>query len=171
MANPAASVHSQEMTSPALYMDAVITQNRSLSRKGLFVLMGIFAAANLLIAVFLLSIGAIPVPIFLGLDFVGLFIAFRVSNRRAAVAERVRVSADRVEVLREANGEGRTIWTSPTAFTQVSFEESGRGSRLRLRRAGQAMTLARSLAPEERSAFADALRAAIQAARHERYPS
>ena len=160
------------MTSPALYMDAVITPNRSLSRRGQFVLIGVFAAANLLIAIFLFAIGAIPVPIFLGLDFVGLFIAFRVSNRRAAIAERVRVSADRVEVLREANGEGRTIWTSPTAFTQVSFEETERGgSRLRLRRAGQAMTLARSLAPEERSAFAAALRAAIQAARGERYPA
>ena len=158
------------MTSPALYMDAVITPNRSLSRKGLFVLMGIFGAANLLIAIFLLSIGAIPVPIFLGLDFVGLLIAFRVSNRRAAVAERVRVSADRVEVLREWAGEGRTVWTSPTAFTQVTFDETDRGvSRLRLRRAGQAMTLARSLAPEERSAFAAALRDAIQAALRERY--
>ena len=159
------------MAPEVFYMDAVITPNRSLSRKGLFVLMGVFAAANLLIAVFLLSIGAIPVPIFLGLDFIGLLIAFRVSNRRATIAERVRVSADRVEVLREADGEGRTIWTSPTAFTQVSFEETERGgSRLRLRRAGQAMTLARSLAPEERSAFAAALRDAIQAARRERYP-
>lgn len=158
------------MTSQALYMDAVITPNRSLSRKGLFVLMGIFGAANLLIAVFLLSIGAIPVPIFLGLDFVGLLIAFRINNRRAAVAERVRVSADRVEVLREWEGEGRTVWTSPTAFTQVTFDETERGvSRLRLRRAGQVMTLARSLAPEERSAFAAALRAAIQAALRERY--
>ena len=126
----------------------------------------------LILSAFLFAIGAFPVPIFLGLDFVGLVIAFRVSNRRARVAERVRVTADRVEVRRETDGDGWTIWTSPTAFTQVSFEETDRGvTRLRLRRAGQAMTVARSLAPEERSAFAAALRDAIQAARRERYPT
>jgi len=160
------------MTSPALYMDAVITPNRSMSRTGLYVLFGIFGAANLLIAIFLLVIGAVPVPIFLGLDFAGLALAFHISNKRARTAERVRVSADLVEVSREADGRARTVWSSPTAFTQVSFDpDERRGPHLRLKRAGRALILARSLGPEERGAFATALKAAIRAARSERYPA
>ena len=158
------------MTSPALYMDAVITPNRSLSRTGLYVLFGIFAAANIMIGIFLILIGAVPVPIFLGLDFVGLAVAFHISNRRALTAEHVRVSADLVEVMREGGGKARTVWSSPTAFTQVSFDpDERRGPYLRLKRAGRAMILARSLGPAERRDFAAALGSAIRAARNERH--
>jgi uncharacterized membrane protein len=160
------------MTTPSLYMDAVLTPNRSLSRKGLWVLLGLFCAANLLICVFLLAIGAFPVPIFLGLDVIGVLIAFRVSNRRARIAERVRVSADLVEVLREGGGRSHVMWSSPTAFTQVSLDQAEPGGlRLRLRLAGRALTLASDLGPEERADFAVALQKAIRTARDERHPT
>jgi uncharacterized membrane protein len=151
-------------------MDAVITPNRSLSRKGLLALLVIFGLFNLMAAIFLLVIGAFPIPIFLGLDFAGILLAFHVNNRRARIAERVRVSADRVEVLREADGRAQLLWSSPTAFTQVSFDpDERRGPYLRLKRAGQALIVAKSLGPAERSDFAEALSAAIRNARAERY--
>ena len=158
------------MSSATLYMDAVITPNRSLSRKGLFALLSIFGVFNLMAAIFMLVIGAFPIPIFLGLDFAGILFAFHVNNRRARIAERVRVSADLVEVSREADGKAQILWSSPTAFTQVSFDpDERRGPVLRLKRAGQALTLASSLGPAERSDFAQALSAAIRSARAERY--
>jgi uncharacterized membrane protein len=150
------------MAGQPLYMDAVITPNRSLSKRGLWVLMGVLAAYNLLVTIFLLAIGAFPVPIFLGLDFAGVALAFHVSNRRARDAERVQVSAERVEVVRSR----RTVWSSPTAFTQVAMEDD-----VQLRLSGQAVTVARALSPLERAAFAEALRAAIAAAQRERYAS
>jgi uncharacterized membrane protein len=154
------------MAGQPLYMDAVITPNRSLSKRGLWLLMGVLAAYNLVVGVFLLAIGAFPVPIFLGLDFLGLFVAFRVSNRRARHAERVQVSAERVEVVRQS----RTVWSSPTAFTQVAVEAADQHhARVELRLSGQAMTVARSLSPRERAVFAEALQGAIAAAKRERY--
>ncbi len=178
MACGAAGVHIGGMA-PAdapgahVYMDALLTPNRSLSRRGLWVLMGVLVAYNLLVAIFLVLIGAFPVPIFLGLDFVGLFIAFRVNNRRAGRAERVHVTADRVQVsYRHAPGREHTVWSSPTAFTRVAVERVGeRESRIRLRLSGRFMSVGGNLGPEERSGFAEALQQAIRRARSERYTS
>lgn len=151
---------------PLLYMDAVITPNRSLSKRGLLVLLGVLAAYNLLLAAFLMAIGAFPVPIFLGLDFLGVFLAFRVSNRRAARSERVRVSAERVEVDRQS----RTVWSSPTAFTRIALQDGDQPhARLELRLSGKALAIGRALSPGERRALAQALERAILAARGERH--
>ena len=149
-----------------LYMDAVITPNRSLSRRGLRILMGVLLAYNVIVALFLFAIGAFPVPIFLGLDFAAVALAFHVSNRRARRAERVRVSAETIEVERS----NVTVWTSPTAFTRVALEDADdHNARVELRLSGQALTVGAALSPRERAAFADALKDAIAAAMKERY--
>jgi uncharacterized membrane protein len=144
-----------------LYMDATITPNRSLSKRGLYVLLGILAFYNVVVAIFLVAIGAFPVPVFLGLDFAGVALAFHVSNRRALKAERVRVSAERVEVRRR----DKTVWSSPTAFTQVAAAERA----VELRLSGKSLGVARALSPRERRAFAEALERAIATAKRERY--
>ena len=153
-----------------LYMDAVITPNRSLSRKGFYWLIGVLVAMNLAIATFMLVLGAIPVPIFLGLDVVGVLIAFRASYRGADQAERVQVSAQEVRVSHQIGRSARTIWTSPTAFTWVSVEApDDHEVRVRLHLSQRALTIARALSPPERAQFADALQAAIREARAERH--
>ncbi|HTK36049.1 MAG TPA: DUF2244 domain-containing protein [Caulobacteraceae bacterium] len=149
-----------------LYMDAVITPNRSLSKRGFAILMGAMVGYNLVIALFMLVIGAFPVPIFLGLDVLGVGLAFHVSNRRARRAERVRVSAERIEVERQS----RTVWRSPTAFTSVALEDAGDPhARVELRLSGRSITVGDRLSPAERAGFADALNRAIAAARAERH--
>ena len=154
-----------------VYMDALLTPNRSLSRRGLWILLAVLAAYNLLVMVFLLAIGAFPVPIFLGLDFVGVLVAFRISNRRAGRAERVHVTAERVQVShRPPQGSERTVWSSPTAFTRVALEQAGEHeARISLRLSGRALRVGASLSPGERSSFAAELERAIRAARMERY--
>jgi uncharacterized membrane protein len=153
-----------------LYMDAVITQNRSLSPTGFKVLIGFVVAANILFGIFLFVIGAWPVPIFLGLDVLAIWWAFKLSFRAAESAERVQVSAEQVVVLRESPGRRRRIWSSPTAFTRVALEQAGEHERrVRIRLSNKVLTIARALSPDERSAFADALERAIRAARAERH--
>lgn len=149
-----------------LYMDAVITVNRSLSPGGFKVLFGAVVSANVLFAIFLFVLGAWPAPIFLGIDVLLVWLAFRASFRAAERAERVRVSAEAVEVLHAE----RTVWRSPTAFTRVDVEDRGENDRrVRLRLSGRSLTVARALSPPERRQFAIALQDAIRAARAERY--
>ena len=149
-----------------LYMDAVITLNRSLSPRGFKVLFGAVLAVNVAFALFLVALGAWPAPIFLGIDVLLVWLAFRASFKAAQRAERVQVSAEEVRVLHDA----RTVWRSPTAFTRVTVEELGEHERrVRLRLSGRAFTVARSLSPGERTRFATALKDAIRDARAERF--
>jgi len=161
--------HHRSMPS-ALYMDAVITPNRSLPRVGFLWLMGALVLFNGLMAAFFLAIGALPVPVFLGLDVLGVYIAFRASYASGRLAERVQVSAEEVRVAYEAQGRSRTVWRSPTAFTAVAVEALGEhDARVRLRLSGKRLTVARALSPKERGDFAYALEQAIQSAKAERY--
>jgi len=154
-----------------LYMDAVIQQNASLPKAGFKVLLGGVVTVNMLFAVFLFVVGAWPVPIFLGLDVLAIWLAFRASYRAAARRERVRVCAERVEVSLEADGRSRTVWTSPTAFTGLEVETLNHDdTRVRLRLHGRRYVVGRALSPDERLGLGEALRRAIENARAERYP-
>jgi uncharacterized membrane protein len=153
-----------------LYMDAVITPNRSLSRKGFYWLLGLVVAFNVGVAVLMLSLHAFFVPVFLGMDVLGVILAFQASYRSARLAERVQVSANEVRVLHQAGVRSRTVWSSPTAFTRVAVENAGQPeARIRLQLSGRAVTVAHALSPKEREVFGDALREAIREANAERW--
>jgi uncharacterized membrane protein len=156
--------------SATLYMDALITPNRSLSRRGFYWLFGAVVAFNLAVCALMLALHAFFVPFFLGLDVLAVFVAFSASYRSGGLAERVQVSAAEVRVLRQTGPRSQTIWSSPTAFTQVSVERPGEPeTRIRLQLSGRALTVAQALSPNERDAFAEALRKAIHDANAERH--
>ena len=153
-----------------LHMDALIAPYRSLPKRGFVLLLCGLAAYNLLVAAFLVAIGAFPVPVFLGLDFLAVILAFRVSYGRARQAERVQVSSDQVRVFHEYRGRARSVWCSPTAFTRVTVETQGRyGPRVRLHLSNRALSLADNLGPKQRRDFAAELEKAIRSAKSERY--
>jgi uncharacterized membrane protein len=155
-----------------LHMDAVLSPTRSLSRAGLYVLLGVLALFNLLVAVLFLVMGAWPAPIFLGIDFLAVLIAFHLSYRQARRRERVQVSADEVRVVHEVGAQKRTVWRSPTAFTRVEVEAKGQPEvRVTLAMSRRRLMVAGQVSPQERTDFADALEAAIRSARSERYPT
>ncbi len=144
------------------YLDAQITPARSLSRRGLKVVMTITILLAAIPVTTFMIMGAHLVLPFVGVDVFGLWLAFHIMNRRVA-SERVRVSSDLVEVLRE----GRIVWSTATAFTRVEPGETA----VRLAMSGRRMSVARSLSPGERKDFARALDDAIRRARSERYVS
>ena len=153
-----------------LHLDAVIAPTRSLPKKGLYVLLGLVIAVNLLVGTMFVLMGAAPVPIFLGLDVLGISLAFWASNRPARTRERVQVTADQVTVLHEGRHGARTVWSSPTAFTRVRLDESGRyGAEVRLLVSSRRLTIGRVLGPTERAGLAETIDNAIRAARAERY--
>jgi uncharacterized membrane protein len=155
-----------------LHLDAVLTPTRSLSRSGLYVLLGILALFNLLLAILFLAMGAWPAPVFLGVDFLAVLLAFHFSYRQARRRERVQVSADEVRVVHEVGAQKRTVWRSPTAFTRVEVEAKGQPElRVTLALSRRRLVVAGQVSPQERADFADALEAAIRSARAERYPT
>lgn len=154
-----------------IYMDRVIAPHRSLTPRGAVVLLAVVMAFNVMVAIFLLVVGAPPVLPFLGLDVLALWLALRSSDRAARRVERVQVTAEAVTVSREDEKGARTVWTSPTAFTRVGVDHLGEHeARVRLMIYRKRLTLARSLSPDERVSFAQALQDAIRAARAERWP-
>lgn len=155
-----------------LYMDAEIRQNASLSPLGFKVILGIVAAASTVFSILFFIIGAWPAPIFLGLDVLLIWLAFRANFRAAARKERVRVSAEQVEIWLESEAGNRTVWTSPTAFTGLDVERYGQDdTKVRLRMHRRRYLVGRALSPEERADLGRALDDALRAARAERYPT
>ncbi|MDO9336673.1 MAG: DUF2244 domain-containing protein [Caulobacter sp.] len=156
----------------ALYMDAVIAPNRSMGGVGFKVVVGVLAGMAALISLFFFAIGAWPAPLFLGLDVVLVYIALKASNRALNRRERLRVSAETVEVIEEVEGASRTVWSSPTAFTTVDLEALGEHEmRVRLRLSGRRHSVGKALSPPERESLGQALREAIRLARQERHLS
>jgi uncharacterized membrane protein len=169
LAKPAAAGVSWGVDGP-LYMDEVITPHRSLSERGFIILIAVMTAINCATAVVFVSLGAAPVPVFLGLDLVAVVIALAISNRRALRKERVQVSAAEVRVTLETPQGEQLLWASPTAFTRVNVVgESEDLPDLRLALSGREIPLARALGRAERLTLAAALRQAIASARRERY--
>jgi len=160
------------MDAARLYLDAEIAPSRSLPMKGFAILMGVIVALNLGVGTMFLLMGAAPIPIFLGLDVAAISIAFAANYRQAHRRERVQVSAEEVRVVRERAGRVETVWTSPTAFTRVGVQQTGRyGLQVRLMLSGKRYAIGAVLGPKERGELAEALERAIQAARAERHPS
>jgi uncharacterized membrane protein len=155
--------------SAALYMDAVITPNRSLSAKGFIALISVVTVLNCLSAAVFVALGAHLVLIFVILDILAVVAAFLVSFRAGKQIERVQVTARDVRVVRETPNSSEIVWESPTAFTRVETaveDEMVVGVRLAL--SGREAPVAAALSPPERAEFAKALQKAIQVARRER---
>ena len=154
-----------EMDSP-YFMDAVITPNRSLSQRGLVILITAITVLNCISAGIFMSMGATLVPIFLALDVGAIALAFLVSNHAAKQVERVQVTAQEVRVLRQTPNAQALVWTSPTAFTRVDVEvEDDRTVGVRVRLSGKFAQVAAALSPPEQAEFAKALESAIWKAR------
>jgi len=153
----------------ALYMDAVITPNRSLSPRGFVVLISVVTVLNCLSAAVFVALGAHLIVIFVGLDLLAVVVAFLASFHAAKRVERVQVTARDVRVVRETPNSSEVVWESPTAFTRVETaveDEQVVGVRLTL--SGREAPVGTALSPPERAEFAKALQRAIWDARRER---
>lgn len=150
-----------------MYMDAVITPNRSLSQRGFIILISVVTFFNCAAAAVFLAMGAYFVPMFLGLDVLAVVLAFMASYASAKRIERVQVTAGAVRIVEETPRYTRIIWESPTAFTRVSREIDVDDSLLDLRLSvsGREASVARALSPGEREEFGHALERAIYDAR------
>ena len=142
---------------------ALITPHRSLGPQGFRVLMTLLCLAAALIAVRFVAMGFWPVSGFLGLDIVGLYVAFQVSYRRGRAFEEVRLDLAEL-MLRQVTHRGvarewrlNPLWTR---LVRETHEEFGL-QRLALVSRGERIVIGGALSPGERAHFADAFGAAL----------
>lgn len=142
---------------------AVITPHRSLGRDGFRVLMVGLGLVAALVAIRFIALGIWPVTGFLGLDIVGLYVAFRVSYRRARAFEEVTLTPVELMVRSTTHrGQAREWRFNPlwTRLVRETHEEFGL-QRLALVSRGERIVIGRELSPGERAHFADEFGAAL----------
>lgn len=149
--------------SAALYFDAWLRPHRSLTRRGLALVLALAAIPSFVMALVFMSLGAWPVSGFLGLDVVLLYWAFRLNNRAARESERVMLSETELTVDRHAIDGRKEHWSFQPNWLRVDVDDPPKPeSRLLLSTHGRSLAIGRFLPPAERVEVADALRAALR---------
>ncbi len=149
--------------SAALYFDAWLRPHRSLTRRGLAIVLAMAAVPSFGLGVVFLAMGAWPVTGFLGLDVLLLYVAFRLNNRAARESERVRLSETELTVDRHAVDGKAEHWSFQPNWLRVDVDDPPRpDSKLLLSTHGRSLAIGQFLPPAERVEVADALRLALR---------
>jgi uncharacterized membrane protein len=151
---------------PELF-SALLTPHRSLNRTGFLVVMAFVCVVSFAAGLAFLLMGAWPVLGFFGLDVLAIYWAFRINFRHARAREEILMTPSELRVRRVSH-RGHVmefvlnpLWVQLDRKTHAEFGIE----RLYLVSKGRRIGIARFLGPEEKSSFANALTAALQAAR------
>lgn len=148
------------------YFSATISPHRSLSQLGFRRLFTVLALTFTGVSGIFFALGAWPIIGFMGLEWLGLYWAFRVSYRQADAREVIEVWRDETRLTRVTHkGEARH-WCLKTAWVQVINEETKDTPRpLYLSSHGRAHAFGAELSAVERRSLARALRDGLKRAR------
>ena len=142
---------------------AVIRPHRSLSPQGFKIVMGLVCLVSVVASLPFMLMGFWPVAGFFGLDFLGLYIAFRISYRQAEAFELLELTPIRL-LFRKVNPRGEVKdWQFNPLWTRLDREiddEYGM-QHLSLASRSEHVEIARDLSPPERETLAEALSRAL----------
>jgi uncharacterized membrane protein len=142
---------------------AVIRPHRSLGRDGFRIVMTLCCLASVVASIPFLVLGFWPVAGIFGLDFLALYIAFRVNFRSGESFEELTLTPIQL-LVRKVTPRGRASeWRFNPLWTRLDREdddEFGLQS-LSLSSRGQHVVIARDLSPPERETLAEALGRAL----------
>lgn len=151
---------------PKLF-SARLQPHRALSHNGFLILIGVVGTASFAAGLAFWTMGAWPVFGFFGLDVLALAVAFRVSFARARASEEISITSSELRVRRtSARGEVAEWVLNPlwVRLEKIVHHEAGI-ERLYLVSSGRRLAIACFLGAEEKASFANALMAALDAAR------
>lgn len=146
---------------------ARLTPHRSLSARGLRVLMLSLGVLCFGVGLLFWSIGAWPIAGFFGLDVAAVWLAFRVSNHRARAFEEVRLSRSALVIRRVSErGQVSEVRLNPfwTRLVVERVPEEG-VVRIAVTSHGRDHEIGRFLGPDDRESFGDAFATALARAR------
>jgi uncharacterized membrane protein len=142
---------------------AELTPYRSLGRTGFRVVLVLTGGICLLYGGFFLITGAYPIGFFFGLDFLGLYIALKMSYRSGRAREEVTVSRSNLSI-RKFSPAGRVVehrfnpfWAR---FNVRRHEEFGITS-MSVTGEGRGTDIGSFLNPDDRESFAKAFKGAL----------
>lgn len=155
-----------------VYMDATLTPNRSLSPAAFTLIMCVVAVVSFVAGMMFLSMGALPVIGFFGLDALAIWLAFRASFRSQRQETRIRITADSLDLFHRQPGRPDRHESLPTAFARIDLQRPERQpTEIHISHGGRTFVVGRFLSPEERQSLARALQSAVEQARAERFAS
>jgi uncharacterized membrane protein len=146
---------------------ALLTPHRSLNRTGFVIVMLFLSIVSFATGIAFLLMGAWPVFGFLGLDVLGIYIAFRINFRRAQACEQISVTPSALR-LRRVSHRGHIVeWVFNPLWVSLDQERDDEYGveRLYLASRGRRVAIGSFLSPEEKASFSKALLAALNAAR------
>jgi uncharacterized membrane protein len=146
---------------------ALLTPHRSLGRTGIVVVLAIFAGSMMVPAFVFLSLGAWPIFGFLGLDFVGIALAFWINSRQARAHEFVSVSRTSLDIDQVApSGKALHHHFNPfrAKFAISRHAEIGITA-MQVLAEGRAVRIGSFLNPDDRESFASAFGHALAVAK------
>ncbi len=158
------------MDAADVLFEAVIVPHRSLSRRGLRLLLGVIALLCCVNAAVFIHIGAWPVGGFTGVELLLAAVLLRLNATAARASELLLLTPAELRIVR-TDPKGRRVESvlSPAWLTVQLEERPGRVSGLWLGTRGTREEIARSLGEDAKRDLAQALAAALDRWRNPRF--
>jgi uncharacterized membrane protein len=155
-----------EVAEPTLF-SALLTPHRSLNRTGFLVLMAFLSMISFAAGLAFLLMGAWPVLGFFGLDVLAIYWAFRVNFHRAQAVEEITITPSVLRVRRVSHRGHVAEWVLNPLWVQLDQKTHAEFGieKLYLVSRGRRVSVANFLGADEKTSFAKALSAALQAAK------
>lgn len=150
-----------------IIFSATLAPHRSLGRRGFITLMGAIAGLWFLTGAYFWSLGAWPIFGFFGLDFLAIWLAFKLNYRAARAYEEVEVARSELTIRKVApSGRVQEIRFNP-AWVRLEVEKVADEGvrRIVVRARDKGVAVGTFLNPEDRATFAQAFGAALATAR------
>lgn len=154
------------LAQPELF-SALLTPHRSLNRTGFLVLMVFISVVSFAAGLAFLLMGAWPVFGFFGLDLLAIYWAFRVNFMRGRASEQIWMTPSELRVRRVSHRGHVVEWVLNPLWVRLDQKTHAEFGieKLYLVSKGRRVSIAGFLGPDEKASFANALLAALQAAR------
>jgi uncharacterized membrane protein len=151
---------------PELF-SALLTPHRSLNRTGFLVLMVFISVVSFAAGLAFLLMGAWPVFGFFGLDLLAIYWAFRVNFMRGRASEQIWMTPSELRVRRVSHRGHVVEWVLNPLWVRLDQKTHAEFGieKLYLVSKGRRVSIAGFLGPDEKASFANALLAALHAAR------
>lgn len=151
---------------PKLF-SALLKPHRALSHKAFLVLMGFLGTVSFAAGIGFWMLGAWPVFGFFGLDLLAIYLAFRVVFARGRASEEILMTSNELRIRRTSHRGDVAEWVLNPLWVRLEkivHAEFGI-ERLYLVSSGRRVSIANFLGADEKASFANALSAALDAAR------